>query len=478
MEKANPKIFDRSAYSSTTISVFQIVGAYFVDVYYNHLYTEAIKFKTDGKVASVTEGYRHATFAFLTALDNKAKGYKPEHYNKLIQGINEYFVFWTTYSSLTLSECIDKIVREFVPADYFASLNKEQKRNILRSVLIESIREFTKIVIGEFLGAIIDNHDEPANVEALKEKMVDTFIMQRETMFHKFLDCRAGGRPDEKVDKKFVDKLRTEVIRLNQQNQELITANKNLNEQLETVKASAEEVVRRFKLLKNKYDAITQEYRISKEKAKDLEEALNARRATLGTSLSTSIFEDDDVPENMDSKLGDKSEDETPVQVLVSKPISQPTPSKPAQSVAPTKTQNKPVQSATTKPNQVATQVANKPVNKKQPAAKPPVNKPAVKPATQPAAKPSQLVIKDNPKETTITKDDETTNEDTDDNNTTDDDEDDTPEITKEIRIPAVAKKKEELPPKNEMDEALARHIVPSATDTALSKPPSISDIY
>jgi predicted RNase H-like nuclease (RuvC/YqgF family) len=225
---------------------------------------------------------------------------------------------------LTLSECIDKIVREFVPADYFASLNKEQKRNILRSVLIESIREFTKIVIGEFLGAIIDNHDEPANVEALKEKMVDTFIMQRETMFHKFLDCRAGGRPDEKVDKKFVDKLRTEVIRLNQQNQELITANKNLNEQLETVKASAEEVVRRFKLLKNKYDAITQEYRISKEKAKDLEEALNARRATLGTSLSTSIFEDDDVPENMDSKLGDKSEDETPVQVLVSKPISQP----------------------------------------------------------------------------------------------------------------------------------------------------------
>lgn len=477
MEKANPKIFDRSAYSSTTISVFQIVGAYFVDVYYNHLYTEAIKFKTDGKVASVTEGYRHATFAFLTALDNKAKGYKPEHYNKLIQGINEYFVFWTTYSSLTLSECIDKIVREFIPADYFASLNKEQKRNILRSVLIESIREFTKIVIGEFLGAIIDNHDEPANVEALKEKMVDTFIMQRETMFHKFLDCRAGGRPDEKVDKKFVDKLRTEVIRLNQQNQELITANKNLNEQLETVKASAEEVVRRFKLLKNKYDAITQEYRISKEKAKDLEEALNARRATFGTSLSTSIF-DDDVPENMDSKLEDKSEDENPVQVLVSKPISQTTQAKPAQSVAPTKTQNKPVQSATTKPNQVATQVANKPVNKKQPAVKPPVNKPAVKPATQPAAKPSQLVIKDNPKETPITKDEDTINEDTDDDNITDDDENNTPEITKEIRIPAVAKKKEELPPKNEMDEALARHIVPSATDTALSKPPSISDIY
>lgn len=475
MEKANPKIFDRSAYSSTTISVFQIVGAYFVDVYYNHLYTEAIKFKTDGKAASVTEGYRHATFAFLTALDNKTKGYKPEHYNKLIQGINEYFVFWTTYSSLTLSECIDKIVREFVPADYFASLNKEQKRNILRSVLIESIREFTKIVIGEFLGAIIDNHDEPANVEALKEKMVDTFIMQRETMFHKFLDCRAGGRPDEKVDKKFVDKLRTEVIRLNQQNQELITVNKNLNEQLETVKASAEEVVRRFKLLKNKYDAITQEYRISKEKAKDLEEAINTRKAVLSTSLSTSIFEDDDVSDDTDSK----SEDEAPVQVQASKSISRPATTKTAQSD--TNTQNKPIQSATTKANQVA----NKPANKKPPATKPPANKPVAKPTTQPAAKPPQLVIKDNPKETakdtknnTTTKDEDNLKDTANADDNTDEDEDDDAEITKEIRIPAVAKKKEDLPPKNEMDEALARHMVPSNVDTVLSKPPSISDIY
>ena len=431
MEKVNPKIFDRSAYSSTTVSVFQIVGAYFVDVYYNHLYTEAIKFKTDGKVASVTEGYRHATFAFLTALDNKAKGYKPEHYNKLIQGINEYFVFWTTYSSLTLSECIDKIVREFVPADYFASLNKEQKRNILRSVLIESIREFTKIVIGEFLGAIIDNHDEPANVEALKEKMVDTFIMQRETMFHKFLDCRAGGRPDEKVDKKFVDKLRTEVIRLNQQNQELITTNKNLSDQLEATKANAGEIVRRFKLLKNKYDAITQEYRISKEKAKDLEEALNTRRTALNTSLSTSIFEDDVVPEDTDSK----SEDEAPVQVL--------TTIKPTQAIA--QTPNKPV---TTKPTQAIAQTPNKPINKN----------------TKPPAKVLEPVNNDN-KESEDESEDESENEQKE-------------EPTKEIRIPAVAKKKEELPPKNEMDEALARHIVPVNIDAAFSKPPSISDIY
>jgi hypothetical protein len=129
------QLFDKSSYSSRTLSVYQIVAAYLVDIYYNHLYTEAIKFRNDGKVPSITEGYRHASFAFVSALDNKSKGsYKVEHYNKLLIGINEYFILWTSFSSLTLSECMDKITREFVPDDVYPSLDKDQKRNILRVV--------------------------------------------------------------------------------------------------------------------------------------------------------------------------------------------------------------------------------------------------------------------------------------------------------------------------------------------------------
>ena len=282
------KLFDRSSYSSTTISTYQIVGAYFVDVYYNHLYTEAIKFKTNGNVVSVTEGYRHATFAFLSALDIKAKGYKKEHYNKLLQGINEYFVYWTTYSSLTLSDCIDKIVKEFVPADYFQSLTKEQKRNILRSILIDSIRDFTKVVIGEYLGAIIDNHDESANVEALKEKIVDIFIMRRETMFHKFLDCRAGGSPNnETIDKKFVEKLRGECVKLGTVNEELFNQNKELTNQLNMVNGNASEIIQRFKKLKMRHDSLAQELQICKQKNAELEELLKQAQSNVHTTYST-----------------------------------------------------------------------------------------------------------------------------------------------------------------------------------------------
>lgn len=455
-ERSNPKIFDRSVYSSTTISVFQIVGAYFVDVYYNHLYTEAIKFKTEGKVASVTEGYRHSTFAFLTALDNKAKGYKSEHYNKLIQGINEYFIFWTTYSTLTLSECIDKIVREFIPADYFASLNKEQKRNILRSVLIDSIREFTKIVIGEFLVAIIDNHSESANVEALKEKIVDTFIMQRETMFHKFLNCRTGGRFDEKVDKTFVDKLRNEVIRLNQQNQELVGTNKNLTNQLDTIKNSAEEIVRKFKLLKNKYDSLNQEYHICKSKMTNLEELISMDNSN--SKPTTSIFEDDE-PDIVDSI------NQNPV---TSKQIVDPNPATIPATKPTSALMTKPVVKSTLKPSatlksdlKLASKQNTKPeLIKKQMGSK---LEPKSIPKSSATSKPIQKDVLSHIERSPII-----------DSSSDKEDSDDESKKTKEIRIPIIPPvQTTELPSKNEMDEVIAKY-----TDQSLGKPSDISDIY
>ncbi len=482
MDSTNQKLFNRASYSSTTISIFQIVGAYFIDVYYNHLYTEAIKFRTDGKVASVTEGYRHATFAFLSAIDNKSKAYKAEHYNKLLQGINEYFITWTNFSSLTLSECIDKIVREFVPADYFASLNKEQKRNILRSVLIDSIREFTKIVVGEFLGAIIDNHEEAANIEALKEKMVDVFIMRRETIFHKFIDCRSGGQIDEKVDKRFADKLRNEVIRLNGINEGLVNTNKGLTDELDTVRASAAEIVSRYKKLKMRYDAVTEEYRISKDKINDLEESLRLRRES--SAPKTSVFADDDEPELFSMEPTTVfTPAATPAATTVQPKtggLDKPNASLMQANTVQTQVQNQaqaPVKKPTTQataaqrkpPTQTVAQ-AKKPATQSQTQAQTQAKKPVAQPQTK---KPIAAVRKPAMPEPEESEESES--------------EDEPEEETAEpIQAPApkkipdvskVFKKEETLPSDNEMDAAIASHVV-NEPPQDLGKPSSISDIY
>lgn len=287
-------MFDRTKFMPTTISVYQIVGAYIVDIYYNHLYVEAQKYKSKGDVPTITEGYRHATFAFLSGLDYQMKAsYKAQHYKHLLIGINEYFKTWTSFNTLTVSDCIEKIVKEFIPADYIKSLDKNQKSDVLRVVLTGTLREFTKVVIEEFLTAIIDNHEEEANIEALKERIIDIFIAEREKLFHKFL---ASHFPDsnETVDKKFAERMRDEIKNLNAEKNELQMTVKAQAEEIEIRKDQLAKVVARYRKLENSYKRISEEYKTSKEAIADLEaqiqEAENGRDVPFAMSMGSSAF--------------------------------------------------------------------------------------------------------------------------------------------------------------------------------------------
>jgi hypothetical protein len=250
------RILNRNNYSNRTISVFQIIGAYLSDIYYNHLYTEAQKLKTNGKTSTVTEGYRNACYAFLSALDVKCKEhYKVEHYNQLLTGINEYFQTWTSFNTLTISECMNKISKEFVPDDYYNELDRDNKRTIVRNVLIDCIRETTKMVIVDYLESIIDNHDEEENIEIIKEKIVDILILEREKMFHKFLE-RAGGTSEDKVDKKFLDKILLELDKLNKEKKILVQTIENSESDLKKRIEQLSGLVKKCRVLESKCSSL------------------------------------------------------------------------------------------------------------------------------------------------------------------------------------------------------------------------------
>jgi hypothetical protein len=172
-------------------------------------------------VTSVTEGYKHAVLAFISAIDSKSKTYKAKHYNQLLVGINEFFTTWTSFGTLSLSDCINKIVVEFIPVDYYGGLSKDQKRATLRSIITSSIKEFSRIVIKEFIGPIIDNHEEQANIEVLKERMVDLLIMEREKMYHAFL-ASTSGKKNETIDKSIAVRMQKEIKKLTKEKSELI----------------------------------------------------------------------------------------------------------------------------------------------------------------------------------------------------------------------------------------------------------------
>ena len=80
------RILDRSNYSQKTMENFEIMSAYYIDIFYNHLYNEAKKLKAGGTVSSITEGYKHTLNAFLKSLSN------PNLYKKSLSGLHHYFI--------------------------------------------------------------------------------------------------------------------------------------------------------------------------------------------------------------------------------------------------------------------------------------------------------------------------------------------------------------------------------------------------
>jgi hypothetical protein len=317
----NKRLLDRNSYSPLTISTFSVIGAYVVDIYYNHTYAEAVKLKNSGKVASITEGYKHAVLAFMSAIDNQSKTYKPKYYTQLLTGINEYFTVWTSFSTLTVGDCIDRITKEFIPGDYYASLDKDQKRNILRLVLTNTIKEFTKCVIQEYLGSIIDNHDEPANVEALKDKMTDLLLMEREALYHRFLDSNSGKKA-ETVDKNLAVRMQQEIKTLGAEKVKLLRVNTDLESKLEMRNEQVSELLDKYKTLLRKFKGLKEEYAVLQTRLQAPEESEYTR------GYNDDDNDSEDLTLSREPMRGGREYQQPPVQAPVPPPVQLPPPPK------------------------------------------------------------------------------------------------------------------------------------------------------
>ena len=211
------RLFDNTNYSQKTLEIFEIISAYYVDIFYNHLYIEAKKLKVNKSVASITEGYKHTLNAFLKSLDNLVL------YKKNIAGLHHFFIT-LGYSSLSFAKCIDNIVREFIPTDYFSSLSISQKMGVLKSVINNTCKNFIKKIVESYMVKIIDYHTDKDNVRIFQDDLIDCLILERELLFQKFISEKTEVRPNNDI---FV-KMQTEIKRLLKEKYELQKLNLSL----------------------------------------------------------------------------------------------------------------------------------------------------------------------------------------------------------------------------------------------------------
>lgn len=176
----NIGILNKNNYEKKTLDTYEVISAYFVDIYYNHLYIEAKKLKTNNSTTSITEGYKHALNAFLQGIEN------PKLYKKSLVGMHSFFIS-SGFSSITFSECIEKITQEFIPKDYYLTLSKQKKISVLKFIIGKSNKIFIEKIVRKFLIMIIDQHKEIDNIRVLQDEFMNILIYEREEMYHRFI---------------------------------------------------------------------------------------------------------------------------------------------------------------------------------------------------------------------------------------------------------------------------------------------------
>ena len=201
------RILDRHNYSPKTLEVYEIMSAYYVDIFYNHLYTEAKKLKSGGSVSSITEGYKHTLNAFLKSLSS------PKLYKKNIIGIHRYYIN-IGFASISFAKCVDRLTAEFIPTDYFKSLTSTQKMGVLRLVINQSMKGFVRKIVDDHIAKIIDYHTDKDNVRILQDILIDGFIFEREGMYQRFVATKTKTNKDETVNRLLAEKMQVEIKRL------------------------------------------------------------------------------------------------------------------------------------------------------------------------------------------------------------------------------------------------------------------------
>ena len=173
-------MYKKESYSKRAISTIEIVSSYFVNIYYNCLYQEAKRLHIDSRVESITNGYKHSIKAYINSFDN------PDLYRKIVSGIHKYYHTTTRFTSISFSDCINEIVKHFIPEAFLDSTTNTQKDSILRVILLNSVKRFSsEVICSDMLTTIIDNHTDYGISRRMQDCMVQALMFEREKMFQK-----------------------------------------------------------------------------------------------------------------------------------------------------------------------------------------------------------------------------------------------------------------------------------------------------
>lgn len=230
-----------------TRSKMSILGTYFVNVMYNHLYISAKdRVKSGDKSTSLTDELRAAVASYVTGVTTNTK-----YYIKTIKELHQWWQIHTNDNTISLTEFQETIVSTFVPNEYINNLNNKQKDQFMMKIIYAAVRVFA----GEFikptnLFRTIDDHINENNPKVLTDIIINILSNEREKIHYSFTKQITGKTGS--IDMELIENLKSQL-------KKSVMAKCKLETTIEKYKKDKEELADEVKRLKARNEKLYKE---------------------------------------------------------------------------------------------------------------------------------------------------------------------------------------------------------------------------
>lgn len=195
---------ERKNYDGKMIGIFDTIGSFFVDVFYNNHYLFSRDLVKSGRASSLTDAYKGTVANYMSGIASRK-----DLYMTVVKSLHEYYQKSSGFGVIIFPEFEDKLLSQFIPNEYYRDFTEKHKDNTLHEIIVKTVNEFGEVILSrDVLKRIIDDHPNLANVSYLQDRIVDIFITQREDYYAKFIREISKNNGNNKVSKELLDKLK------------------------------------------------------------------------------------------------------------------------------------------------------------------------------------------------------------------------------------------------------------------------------
>jgi hypothetical protein len=210
------------------IYLYEIIGCYFTDIIFNHIYINA-KIRINTTNASLVDEYIKRLQLYVIGIKNDHKCYE--------NTLSELYKYYCTITNdnIPILSFIDKIIYTCIPDNFIKQLSQLHKSEIICNIISDLISNMVSFVISpDIINDITINHKLNAVkiIKKLQDYAIQILINKKINILNKFLKTNTNIESNNDTSMKIISDLKGVIIKLNTDNKKLVSDNNILTNEI------------------------------------------------------------------------------------------------------------------------------------------------------------------------------------------------------------------------------------------------------